>query len=540
MACAKPRHGTRLRCLTLAIAALLPVGCGGPSEPDDAATPARVRLITQEQYFNSVTAIFGADLRIPAQFAPLRRTDGLLGSGAASAGVPIGEMQRFQQAAASISRLVVDRAHRDFLVPCEPTNPAGADDGCARAFLQEAGRLLYRRPLDEPRLAGAVSDAGKAAERLQDFYGGLSIALEGMLMSPRFLFIADRPVPGSAPQALDAYSLASRLSFFLWNAGPDDALLRAAEDGSLLTEAGRRAQVDRMLASPRLEAGVRAFFDDLLGFEEISTLAKDPTIYPAFTPTTAYDAREQTLRTLVDHLLVRQEDYRDLFTTRRSFLSPALAPIYRVPAVAGWTAYEFPEGSRRVGLLAQVSFLALHSHPGRSSATLRGKALRELLLCQRVPAPPPNVDFSIVEDPNANFHTARERLTAHRNNAVCAGCHKVTDPIGLALENFDGAGQFRENEGGVAIDVTGDFDGEPFGDLAGLGRALRNHPSLPGCFVNRIYSYAIGGTAGADASLAYLEKLFARDGYRLPALLRAIALSQSLRRIQATAKEVSP
>jgi hypothetical protein len=234
-----------------------------------------------------------------------------------------------------------------------------------------------------------------------------------------------------------------------------------------------------------------------------------------------------------DHLIVRDRDYRDLFLTRDTLMSPALAAIYGVPAVPGWVPYEFPADSPRVGILSQVSFLAVHSHPGRSSATLRGKALREILLCQKVPSPPPNVDFSIVEDPKANFHTARERLTAHRSNPVCAGCHKITDPIGLALENFDGGGQYRLSERGVDIDASGSLDGKEFKDPAGLARAVHDHPALPTCLVKRMYSYGTGGPlSDADKpQLAYLDTRFKSAGYRVPDLLRAIALSPAFSQV---------
>jgi len=181
-----------------------------------------------------------------------------------------------------------------------------------------------------------------------------------------------------------------------------------------------------------------------------------------------------------------------------------------------------------VGLLTQVSFLAAHAHPGRSSVTLRGKALREKLLCQQVPRPPPNVDFSIVENPDSTLRTARERLAAHRSNPICAGCHKITDPIGLALEHFDGAGQYRETEAGATIDTTGALDGKPFEDVPGLATVLRDNPLLPACLVKRVYSYGTGGPAApADKPvLAWLGERFAEDGYRLPDLLRTIATSQ--------------
>ena len=352
------------------------------------------------------------------------------------------------------------------------------------------------------------------------------------MLSPQALFVVDRAGPGAAGAGnarLDAYSLASRLSFFLWTAGPDDELLRAAENGELDTEAGLAKAVDRMLASPRLETGMRAFFDDMLRFDDLAVLAKDPGIYPTFGAETVGDAREQTLRTLVDHLLVKKRDYRDLFTTRETFVSPPLAVIYDVAAPPGWSSYTSPDGSPRAGLLTQVSFLAAHAHPGRSSPTLRGKALRELLLCQTVPRPPPNVDFSLLEDANSRLATARERLDLHRTNPVCAGCHKITDPIGLAFEHFDGAGQYRATEHGAAIDASGALDGKQFEDLAGLSQALREHPQLGACLVKRVYAWATGGaTQPADKPvLDWLGQSFAADGYRLPELLRTVALSDA-------------
>ena len=203
----------------------------------------------------------------------------------------------------------------------------------------------------------------------------------------------------------------------------------------------------------------------------------------------------------------------------------------------GWVPYEFPPDSPRVGLLTQISFLAVHSHPGRSSPTLRGKALRELLLCQKVPSPPANVDFSIVEDPKANFHTARERLTAHRSNPVCAGCHRITDPMGLALENFDGAGQYRETEKGAPIDASGSLDGHDLKDVAGLEEALHDHPSLPQCLVKRAYSYGIGGplSSGDAAELTYLDAAF--RGIGLPCSRSAARPSRSARRSLTSASQ---
>jgi hypothetical protein len=331
------------------------------------------------------------------------------------------------------------------------------------------------------------------------------------------------------------------MSFLLWNAPPDGDLLAAAERGDLHDPAKLAVQVDRLLASPRLESGARAYFADMLEFESFDALAKDSVIYPKFSLKVANDAREQTLRTITDFLVERRGDYRDLFSSRKTFVTRNLGMLYRVPVESrtGWEPHVFAEDDPRAGLLTQIGFLALHSHPGRSSATLRGKAIRELLLCEPVPMPPANVNFAIVQDTaNPKYRTARERLTAHRTDAVCAGCHKIMDPIGLALENFDGAGQYRETENGAPIDASGELDGVAFKDAAGLGQAIHDNPATVACLVGDVYRYATGRAVQQDEAeyMTWLKARFAADRYRFPALLRRIALSDAFYRVGHAAK----
>lgn len=540
-------RGLHAAVLGLLGALVLLAGCseGGDRAMPDSGSAQRARLLTAEQYRNSIATVFGADIAdsVLSPMPPLSRTAGLRANGAAAVGLTSDQLSQIQRSAAAIAARVVDETHRGFLLPCRPADAGAADAACARMFLREAGRLLQRRPLADERLAALVDGAGRAAEETGEFYTGLALALEALLISPEFLFIADRSEPDPARpggQRLDGYALASRLSFFLWNGPPDDALLQAAASGALHSEEGLRQAVERMLASSRLETGMRAFFDDMLAFDAFDSLAKDPMVYPRVTGSTLAQAREQTLRTIIDHVLVRDLDYRDLFTTRRTFLSPALAVVYGLPAQPGWTPHEFSADSPRIGLLTQVSFLAVHSHAVRSSPTQRGKALREELLCQKVPDPPPNVDFSALEE-NEHAKTARERLDAHNSNPSCAGCHLVTDPMGLALEHFDGAGQYRATENGAALDTAGELDGVFYDGVEGLAEALRNHPKLPACLVDRVYAWGTGGPASPvhdRATLAWLEDRFAEGGYRLRGLLETLATSPAFRTLRPAAEPV--
>lgn len=508
-------------------------------------SPKRLRLLTTQQYINTIQYFFGPDIQIDIKFAPLTRTDGLLVAGSSIAGISGAQVEVYQKVASIVSRQVVAPDRRDTLLPCKPQSDKAADDKCAARFLADVTSYLYRAPLDKERLRELVALAGTTANQLKDFYAGLQVTLESVLLSPNVLFVAenDEPDPKHPGQKrLDAYSYATRLSLFLWNAAPDPSLRDAAAKGKFDTDKGRARLVESMLASTRLEAGVRAFFDDMFGFDSFDTLSKDSAVYPYFLGEALGDAREQTLRTVVDQLLTKNKDYRDLYTTRETYISPSLAVIYGIPTSPGWRPYEFPPEAHRDGILTQVSFLALHAHPARSSATLRGKALRELILCQKVPPPPANVDFSIVNNPNSDYKTARDRLTAHRQNPVCAGCHKITDPMGLALENFDGAGQYRVAEKGTKIDASGSLDGKDFASVEGLSQAVHDNPALPLCLTRRALTYSTGGalSLATEPALADLNKTFASEGYRMRGLFRAIALSSAFSEIAEPPKPAAP
>lgn len=527
------------------IAAGLMLGSGG--EPESRGTPASLRLLTQQQYLNTLAYVFGPNVQPTTRFAALPRVGGLLASGTAVAGLTDTQLEMYQKTAAKVATQIIEEGSREYLIPCQPASPDAADDECARAFISQVGPLLYRRALEPERIDALVAEANKAAGALKSFYDGLGVVIEGMLLSPHVLLVAEAAEPDPAhpeTERLDAWSLATRLSLFLWNAAPDAELLQAAQSGALHTRKGLEAQVDRMLASPRLEEGVRALFDDMFEFENFGLLSKDGQIYPIFTGETAVDAREQTLRTVVHHLLAKRADYRDLFTTRETFMSPSLAPVYKVAAQGpGWTPHQFPPDSPYTGLLTHVSFQALHSHPGRSSATLRGKALREVFLCQVVPKPPANVDFSAVQNPDGSLKTARERVAFHLQNPSCAGCHRITDPMGLSMESFDGAGQFRHEEEGRVIDTSGNLDGVEFNDVTGLGKALRDNPQLPWCLVRRTFAYATGTQSDSNNRrvLEYLSERFADAGYVLPDLLREVALSTAFRKVyEPRVKQVHP
>lgn len=482
-----------------------------------------MRRLTETQYRNSIADIFGPDIDVAGRFEPIvRPAHHLIATGASSSALSPAGLEQFDAIARNIATQVFDEAHRKTFLTCTPKDDKQPDADCARKTLTPIGRYVFRRPLTVDEQSGYVQMASDAATNTGSFYSGMELALAAMLVSPNFLYVIE-----SGEDGLDGYSRAARLSFLLWNTTPNDALLDAAAQGKLADEGQLTAIATEMVASPRLQDGVRAFFADMLLFEKFDELAKDPLVYPRFNAAVSSALPEQMLRMVVDHLVTRDGDYRQLFTTKRTFMNRALGPLYNVPVRSrdGWEPYEFPADSDRAGLLSQAGFLALYSHSGRSSPTLRGRAIRELLLCQPVPNPPGNVNFTAVQDTNNQvLRTARARLNAHNTDPVCSACHKITDPLGLPLETFDGIGAYRRLENSAEIDTGGIFEGASFAGAAGLGKALAGTQSTTECVAGRALEYATGRSAQEDTDrIMALEQAFAADGYRIAKLFLRIA-----------------
>ncbi len=355
--------GRRLsvRLLALGLAALILVACSedepAPRAAGDGAVVA-LRRLTPEQYANIIADVLGPRIKVVGSFDPLIRTDGLMAVSAAKVGMTPPGFEQFDAAARAVAAQVVEDRNRATLIPCAAAAMAVFDRACAQDFFTRAGRLLLRRPLTDAEVAARVTLAENATRADGDFAAGLATGLASLLTTPAFLYVTESVSTemagggasgGDGRRQLDDFSIAARLSFLLWNTTPDDSLLADAERGVLSRPKDLARQVDRMLASPRLYRGVRAFFADMLALEKFAVLEKDTSIYPSFSLTVAEDGREQILRTIAEHLLVDRADYRDLFTTRRVFLSDTLARLNKVPAPVsgGWGVHEFPEGDPR-------------------------------------------------------------------------------------------------------------------------------------------------------------------------------------------------
>ncbi|HMH65408.1 MAG TPA: DUF1592 domain-containing protein, partial [Rhizomicrobium sp.] len=463
-------------------------------------------------------------------FEPGVRMGGLVAASTAVLSVTPAGFDSFSKMADSIAVQVTAGKLRSKLVSCTPKSAAAPDDACAADFFNHYGLLLFRRPLTADELKARVNLARAMTKSSGNFYEGLRYGLAELLQSPNFLFRKELAMPaGGGTYTLEPYSRATRLSYLMWDTTPDSELLHAADTGELNTAAGLDKQVSRLLASPRLDNGMRAFFTDMLELDTFANVSKDALIYPKWSGVMASAAKEETLRSTIALALHDNGDMRDLMTTRKTFVNRGLAAIYDVSFTFDddWMPYEFSPDSGRSGVLTQVSMLSMFSHPGQSSPTKRGVALMDIFLCEPTPTPPNNVDFSAINDTSGPLKTVRERLLAHATTSICASCHTHSDPIGLSLEGFDTIGQRRLTENGQPIDLSATLQGKKFQDGAGLGKYLHDNPKYPTCMARKLYAYGTGiNSEDVDAAAfktAY--KAFTDSGYRMRALIKGLVES---------------
>jgi hypothetical protein len=511
-----------------------------PAPAQSSADAPGLRRLSQAQYRRSIADVFGPDIRVPGRFEPSVRAEGLLAIGASRASVSPSGFEQYELRAREIAAQVLAPERRSAAVGCSPASASAFDVACATTFFARYGEGLFRRPLSAREMQSSLDLARTVASGQHDFYKGLESGLALLIASPNFIFRVERTEPDpSSPGAerLDSYSLASRISFMLWDGPPDGDLMEAARSGALHQSEEVQRQVDRMIASPRFNDGVRAFFSDMFGYEQFDGLTKDQGRYPLYSSQLAADAREQTLRTIT-HLLVAQNgDYRDLFTTRTTFLNRNLGALYRVPVSGadadGWVEHTFSPQEQRAGIFTLAGFLMLDvTHEARSSPTIRGRAIREMFLCQRVPDPPGDVDASALQDTeNLERATARMRLEAHRTAPACRSCHLLTDPIGLSLENFNTIGAYRTHENGALIDASGELDGAAFANAVEFGQRVHDSALATSCVVKRSFEYGVGRPAARNESalLRGFSERFGQDQYSFPALMRAISTSNAFR-----------
>jgi len=392
---------------------------------------------------------------------------------------------------------VSDTPSRRKIFTCRPDSTSAALP-CAREIVDRLGSQAYRRPLSSANL-DALMSLYEAGTTEGGFESGVRMALEGILASPHFVFRFEEP-PVDADSGVDFpvsdLALASRLSFFLWARGPDSELIRVASEDRLLDPAELERQVRRMLADPRAEALATRFASQWLRLSDLDGIHPDVRIYPDFDEQLKRAMRRET-ELLFYNLVKDDRSLLELFTADYTFVNERLAKHYGVPNVAGTEFRRVPSpDEQRRGLLGQSSILTLTSHASWTSPVLRGKWVMEVLLGSPPPPPPPNVpeleETSAAE--GGRRLTVRERMEQHRASPACSSCHRVIDPLGLALENFDVTGAWRIKDNGAPVDAAGElYDGTAVSSPADLREALLNRPTpLIRTFTENLMAYGIG------------------------------------------------
>ena len=375
---------------------------------------------------------------------------------------------------------VSDTPSRSRIFTCRPATLDNARP-CARTIIERTGGAAYRRPLTSSNIEGlmALYDAGEAEG---GFESGVRMALEGILASPHFVFRFEEPPIDLRPTdsfAISDQDLASRLSFFLWAGGPDPELLRLARERRLSEPDVLTRQVRRMLADARAEALATRFAAQWLRLPDLDALHPDVRTYPDFDEQLKQAMRRET-ELFFHHLVQEDRSLLELLTADYTFVNERLAKHYGIPGLVGtrFRRVTFPDDEPRRGLLGHGSVLALTSHADRTSPVLRGKWVMEVLLGS--PPPPPNVpaleETAAAEE--GRLLSVRERMELHRASPACSSCHRMMDPIGLALEHYDVTGAWRIRDNGGTIDAAGElYDGTPVESAADLRTALINGSS---------------------------------------------------------------
>ncbi len=395
---------------------------------------------------------------------------------------------------------VSDTPSRRKIFTCRPTS-SSEEGACANEIIKRLATLAYRGPVSAADMDGLTKFYAQGRKDGGDFESGIRMALQAILASPRFLFrLEEAPTTLRAGQnyRINDLDLATRLSFFVWGSGPDEELLKIAQRGTLRAPGVLAAQVKRMLKDPKSDAIATRFGSQWLRLQDLEKIYPDALLFPYYDYKLGQALRKET-ELFFDSVVREDRNVLDLLTADYTFVNERVARHYGIPNVNGdeFRRVQLTDENRR-GLLGQGSILALTSVADRTSPVLRGKWIMEVLLASPPPAPPPNVpslDDSVkAESGDGDRLTTRQRMEQHRANPQCNSCHRVIDPLGLALENFDVTGRWRIRDNGNPVDPVGNlYDGMKMEGPAGLRAALLKHQDMfLLSLTERLMTFALG------------------------------------------------
>jgi hypothetical protein len=501
-----------------------------------------VRRLTHSQYDRTVRDLL-ADQIQPASSFPKEDFINGFKNQLEGQGVSPLQAEAYAKAAERLSLAAFRGGDQRGLIPGQPASPTDAT--LAEKFVRSFGLKAFRRPLTSEEVELYKELFLREAGRTQEFLSGATIVVEAMLQSPHFLFRVERG-GDFAP-----YEVASRLSYFLWDTMPDDQLLAVAERGEL----GGRDQVEqaarRMLNDPRARVAFDEFLAQWLRFDTVLGATRDRRRFREFNAEVAASMVEET-RQLFSHLVWNDQNFMEFFTANYSFVSSGLARLYGLPEPPQeFAKVEYPPDSGRSGVLGHGSFLVATSKPAETSPTARGLFIRNHFLGHEVPPPPPGVDTALPAVTENSPLTNRQRLEIHLNSEACATCHRLIDPIGMGLEQYNAIGAFQKKlalqfGGGrgqgnrdrqptiieLDLDTSGHIQGiedSEFSTPKELGKLLAESPACQKCIVKQLFRYALGRaeTAGDQRVLDGLLARFRKSGFKFRELVIALVTSEA-------------
>ncbi|HTV17869.1 MAG TPA: DUF1592 domain-containing protein [Polyangiaceae bacterium] len=510
----------------------------------------KLRRLTRSEFNHTVRDLIGIDSSPADVISPDER----IGPFDSNATAPITELlvQQHGEVAARLARDAVARmaeiASCDLAAGDLAAGDLAGDATCPEQFVASFGLKAFRRPLDQ-----AEQDAYLGLYRLgseQGAEGGFRLVLEAMLQSPSFLYHADvgqLGAPSLEPAPLTPFELASRLSYFLWDTMPDDALFDLAQSGTLNDAAVLEEQVRRMLDDPRAAEAIPNFHLQWLGIRDMEGVSKAEEYFPGFGPELVQAMIDETAN-FTDHVVRRGDGLLgSLFTASYSVIDGPLFELYGVEPPADYTPGDPVEldPSQRSGILTQAAFLATHAHHDQTSPVHRGLFVRENILCQTIPPPPANVIPT--PPPPTPGTTVRERISLHQSEQSCSGCHRMMDNIGLGFESYDASGVFRSEEAGRPVDDTGELiatgdaalDG-PFDGALELSQKLADSPVVQKCVTQQWFRFALGRSSSNDdaCSLEHMQEQFVASGGNVRELIVSLATSDAFRNVRLVGQTV--
>lgn len=513
------------------------VSCEDGSVPGQ--SPRLVRL-SHRQYDNTVRdlLLLGPDAKPSSQFLADPPVKGFDNN--ASALVVKDRLGRdYRRAAESLAEQVTAPDKLATLLPCQPE---GDGSSCATQFIQSFGRKAFRRALTPSEVAsfnGFYAQGNGLYEAGTGFEQGLRFVIEAILQSPHFLYrieLSDT-IESGIKIPLTGHEVATRLSYMLWNSGPDELLLTAAENGELDTPEGVELQARRLIADPRSEDPVRDFHAQWLDLRKLTNLQKNTDVFPNYKPEMAAAMAEETQRFIHQVIFELNGDYAALMTAPFTYVNADLASIYKIDGI-GPDFVEVPlDPLQRGGLLTQPSMLATHAFPHLSSPIHRGAFIQSQILCNPPPPPPGDADLNL-PPVEGEIKTTRQQVEAHtESKEYCAGCHKtVINPPGFAFEHYDALGQWRDMENGVPIDSAAMFYGKygtqfMYTDAIGMIDQIADSQDGQRCYLTQWFRYGFArGEQPVDrCTLDELHAALSGEGYNIQELLVELTKTTAFR-----------